>query len=69
MFPAIDIAKSGTRRDDLLLNKEEQEAMEIMHRGMNGMRKDEAVENFINMFAKTKNNREYIAKILRNHMF
>ena len=69
VFPAIDIAKSGTRRDDLLLNKEEQEAMEIMHRGMNGMRKDEAVENFINMFAKTKNNREYIAKILRNHMF
>ena len=69
VFPAIDIAKSGTRRDDLLLNKEEQEAMEIMHRGMNGMRKDEAVENFINMFAKTKNNRDYIAKILRNHMF
>lgn len=69
VFPAIDIAKSGTRRDDLLLDKEEQEAMEIMRRGMNGMRKDEAVENFINMFAKTKNNREYIAKILRNHAF
>ncbi|MCI5822225.1 MAG: transcription termination factor Rho [Lachnospiraceae bacterium] len=69
VFPAIDIAKSGTRRDDLLLNKEEQEAMEIMRRGMNGMRKDEAVESFINMFAKTRNNKEYIAKILRNHMF
>lgn len=69
VFPAIDIAKSGTRRDDLLLNKEEQEAMEIMRRGMNGMRKDEAVESFINMFAKTRNNKEYIAKISRNHMF
>lgn len=69
VFPAIDIAKSGTRRDDLLLNKEEQEAMEIMRRGMNGMRKDEAVESILNMFAHTRNNKEYIAKVLRSRMF
>ncbi len=69
VFPAIDIAKSGTRRDDLLLNKEEQEAMEIMRRGLNGMRKDEAVESILNMFAHTKNNKEYIAKVLKSHMF
>jgi transcription termination factor Rho len=69
VFPAIDIAQSGTRRDDLLLDKEEQEAMEVMHRGINGMRKDEAVESILNMFAHTRNNREYITKVLRSHMF
>lgn len=69
VFPAIDIAKSGTRRDDLLLDKEEQNAMEIMRRGLNGMRKDEAVESILNMFAHTRNNKEYIAKVLRSRMF
>ena len=69
VFPAIDIAQSGTRRDDLLLDAKEQEAMEAMRRGLNGMRKDEAVESILNMFAHTKNNQEYIAKVLRNHMF
>ena len=33
MFPAIDILKSGTRREDLLLSKEEQEAVESMRKG------------------------------------
>jgi transcription termination factor Rho len=69
VFPAIDIAQSGTRRDDLLLDKDEQEAMEVMRRGLNGMRKDEAVESILNMFAHTKTNREYIAKVLRSHIF
>lgn len=69
VFPAIDIAKSGTRRDDLLLDKDEQEAMEVMRRGLNGMRKDEAVEGILNTFAHTKNNREYITKVVRTRMF
>ena len=43
VFPAIDIVKSGTRRDDLLLEPEEQEAVEIMRKAINGMRTDEAV--------------------------
>ena len=57
VFPAIDIVKSGTRRDDLLLEPEEQEAVEIMRKAINGMRTDEAVENILNMFARTRNNR------------
>lgn len=69
VFPAIDISQSGTRRDDLLLDAKEQEAMEAMRRGLNGMRKDEAVESILNMFAHTRNNREYIDKVLRNRMF
>ena len=60
VFPAIDIVKSGTRRDDLLLEPEEQEAVEIMRKAINGMRTDEAVENILNMFARTRNNQEYI---------
>lgn len=60
VFPAIDIVKSGTRREDLLLDKEEQEAVYHMRKAINGMRTDDAVENILNMFTRTKNNREYI---------
>jgi len=68
VFPAIDIVKSGTRRDDLLLDTEEQEAMDIMRKAFNGMRADEAVENILNMFARTKNNKEYIATVKKNRI-
>ena len=63
MFPAIDIPKSGTRRDDLLLTKEEQEAVDSMRRAVNGLRAEEAVENILNMFARTKNNQELIQMV------
>ena len=43
VFPAIDIPKSGTRREDLLLDGEEQEAVYIMRRALNGMKSEEAV--------------------------
>ena len=63
MFPAIDIPKSSTRREDLLLNKDEQEAVEIMRRALNGMRAEEAVESILNMFSNTKNNNELIEMV------
>ena len=63
IFPAIDIPKSGTRREDLLLTKEEQEAVYIMRRAMNGMKSDEAVENILHMFLHTKNNGEFVQLI------
>ena len=69
VFPAIDIPKSGTRREDLLLDSEEQEAVDIMRKAINGMRKDDAVENILNMFARTKNNREYINMVKRTELF
>ena len=68
IFPAIDILKSGTRRDDLLLEPEEQEAVEIMRKAINGMRTDEAVENILNMFARTRNNQEYIHMVKKNRI-
>ena len=60
VFPAIDIPKSGTRRDDLLLTPSEQEAVDTVRKALNGMRADEAVENILNMFSRTANNNEFI---------
>lgn len=65
VFPAIDIAKSGTRREDLLLTKEEQEAVYIMRRGLNGMKAEEAADNLLNMFSRTKSNNELVHQIIR----
>lgn len=60
VFPAIDIAKSGTRREDLLLTPDEQEVVYNMRKALNGMKSEEAVENILNMFARTRNNGELI---------
>lgn len=61
IFPAIDIPKSGTRRDDLLLSKEELEAINVVRKALNGMKAEEAVDKVLDLFAKTKNNQEFIA--------
>ena len=63
VFPAIDIPKSGTRREDLLLSGEEQEAVDSMRRALNGMRAEEAVDNILNMFTRTKSNNELIQMV------
>ena len=63
VFPAIDIQKSGTRREDLLLSKEEQEAVYIMRKALNGMKSEDAEEQFLNMFARTRNNAEFVQTI------
>ena len=65
VFPAIDIAKSGTRREDLLLTKEEQEPVYIMRRGLNGMKAEEAADNLLNMFSRTKSNNELVHQVIR----
>lgn len=63
VFPAIDIVKSGTRRDDLLLTPEEAEAVEIIRRATNGMKVDESVEKILDIFSKTRNNREFVETV------
>ena len=68
VFPAIELSKSGTRREDLLLNKYELEAMNIIHKGLNGMKKDEATENILHLMTHTKNNVEFVGLILRRRM-
>ena len=66
VFPAIDIPKSGTRREDLLLSMDEQEAVYIMRKALNGMKADEAVDNILNMFARTQNNAEFVDMVKKN---
>ena len=60
VFPAIDIPKSSTRREDLLLSPDELEAINIIRKALNGMKADEAVEKILDMFARTKNNNEFV---------
>ena len=68
MFPAIDIPKSGTRREDLLLSPEELEAVDHMRKALNGMRSDEAVENILNMFSRTRSNKELIQMVKKTKL-
>jgi len=60
LFPAIDIPKSGTRREDLLLVPEEVEAINIIRRAFNGLKPEDAVEKVIDMFSRTRNNMEFV---------
>lgn len=66
VFPAIDIARSGTRREDLLFKPQEQEAMDIMRKAFNGLKAEEAVDNILNMFAHTKNNEEFVQTVKKS---
>lgn len=65
VFPAIDIPKSGTRREDLLLSKEEQDAVYIIRKAMNGLKAEESVDNLLNLFTRTKNNDELVKQVNR----
>ena len=60
IFPAIDILKSGPRKDDLLLTQEESEAVDIIHKATNHQKPEESVERILDLFAKTRNNQEFV---------
>ncbi len=60
IFPAIDLQKSGTRREDLLLSEEELEAINIMRKALNGMKADEAADRILDMFSRTRSNMEFV---------
>lgn len=60
IFPAIDILKSGTRRDDLLLTREEAESVDIVRKATNTLKPEESVEKILDLFAKTRTNREFV---------
>ena len=68
IFPAINIPKSSTRREDLLLTPEELEAVNRMRKNFNGMKADDAVDQVINLFSKTRNNAEFV-RMLEKQMF
>ncbi len=60
IFPAVDIAKSSTRRDDLLLTKEEQEVVNSLHKELSGSKSEDALEEMLKLFRHTKNNKEFL---------
>ena len=60
IFPALDILRSGTRRDDLLLSSAEAEAVDIVHKATNTQKPEDTVERILDLFAKTKNNAEFV---------
>ena len=63
IFPAIDILKSSTRRDDLLLSPEEQDTLKKIHAVTSRERdQEEATERILDTFAATRSNAEFIAK-------
>ena len=66
IFPAIDLQKSGTRREDLLLRPEELEAINIMRKALNGLKSDEATDRILDMFSRTKNNFEFVNMVKKN---
>ena len=69
IFPAIDIAKSGTRREDLLLTQEEQETVYTIRKATGGLRADEATEKVLDMFVRTKSNAEFVQMIRKMKLF
>ncbi|MCI9634796.1 MAG: transcription termination factor Rho [Hungatella sp.] len=60
IFPAIDILKSGTRNDQLLLNAEEKECVDMVRKATNSLKPEESVERILDLFAKTRTNREFL---------
>ncbi|TCK92417.1 transcription termination factor Rho [Natranaerovirga hydrolytica] len=63
IFPAIDINKSGTRREDLLLSREEREAMFIIRKALGNLRSEDVIENLLSIFIKCRNNEEFVQTI------
>ena len=66
IFPAIDIAKSGTRRDDLLLTPLEQEAVYAMHKEFSSNRAEDSIEEVLKLFVRTKDNKEFLDLLKRS---
>ena len=60
IFPAIDILKSGTRNDQLLLTPDEQECVDNIRKATNSLKPEESVEQVLNLFARTRTNKEFI---------
>lgn len=67
VFPAIDLAKSSTRREDLLLTPDEEIAVSKLRRALNGVRPEEAAERIIDLFYKTRSNDTLVKLLLQRN--
>lgn len=63
IFPAIDVNKSGTRREDLLLNKKEQETIYALRKALNNLPVADVTEQIITQMVNSKNNEEFLDKM------
>ena len=66
IFPAINMQRSGTRRDDLLLTKDQRDVVFALHREMSGARAEENMEQILDFFRKTKSNDEFVSIMMRS---
>ena len=69
VFPAIDLAKSSTRRDDLLLSPMELEGIDIVRKTLNSLKPEEATDKLIDLFSRTHSNREFIDMVKKMRFY
>ena len=69
IFPAVDIMRSGTRREELLLSKDELEAAYAMRKALNGMKADEALERILDMFMHSEDNKAFVQMMKKTKIF
>ncbi len=69
IFPAIDMQRSSTRRDDLLLTPDELDAINMIRRAFNGVKSEEAVNQVLDLFSKTRNNGEFVSIVKKQKWF
>lgn len=67
IFPAIDIYKSGTRKENLLLSEEEIQSANLIRRKLSNTNTNEIMENLVKNIKKTENNEEFFKAILKNN--
>lgn len=67
IFPAIDIYKSGTRKDNLLLTEEEMQTANLIRRKLSNTNTNEIMENLVKNIKKTKDNKDFVKVILKNN--
>ena len=65
IFPAIDILKSGTRKDDLLLSEDEMDIVSSIRKELNTLNKEKTIERLLNLFKETKTNKELIQLLIK----
>lgn len=61
VFPAIDISKSGTRKDNLLLSQDETEVLDLIHARFHSLKAEDVTEDLLKIMSKTENNKQFIA--------
>jgi len=67
VFPAIDLARSSTRRDDLLFDLDEARAADILRKALVGLKKDEATEAALHLFTHTRSNRDFVDMVIKKN--